>query len=466
MNYKILVNKDNPISKDYINNLNLICIKNCYNDDIYIEKNTYNHYLKLKNELEKININIDIESSYRSIEEQKQIREGFLKKYGEEYVSKYVSYEGYSEHHTALAIDIVLIKDNKIISDNEKLLKDEKTFSKIHSILKDYGFILRYPKDKENITGYSYEPWHIRYVTYSTANIIYNNNLTLEEYNDKYNINGILVVNKDKDVTSRDVVNKISNIFDTKKVGHTGTLDPLATGVLILTIGNATKISEDIMSMEKEYIAKVRVGIETDTLDITGNIVNQEKQFVPDNIIDILNSFKKTYMQEVPIYSAVKVNGKKLYEYARSGLDVELPKKEVTIKDIELLEKDDLTFTFRCVVSKGTYIRSLIRDIGKKINLYTTMESLIRTKEYKYSIEDSYTINDIINGKYKILSIEEVLNYNVFEIDDLLYKKISNGMSINNIYNVKDKVIFKYNNKIISIYKRDCNILKPYKKIN
>ena len=154
-------------------------------------------------------------------------------------------------------------------------------------------------------------------------------------------MNGILVVNKEKDYTSRDVVNEVCKIFNTKKVGHTGTLDPLATGVLILTIGRYTKLSNLIMSDDKEYIATVRVGIKTDTLDITGNVLEEKDSTVPDNIEDILKSFEKTYMQEVPIHSAVKVNGKKLYEYARKYGD----KNEKAMANPELLKSNVSTFS-------------------------------------------------------------------------------------------------------------------------
>ena len=154
----------------------------------------------------------------------------------------------------------------------------------------------------------------------------------------KNNINGVLVVNKPKGPTSRDVVNQIQNLLQTK-AGHTGTLDPLATGVLVVTLGKATKLSEIITSTKKEYEAEVIFGIETDTLDIEGNVLKEVNQIIAkQEIIDVLNKFKKTYNQEVPKYSAVKVNGKKLYEYARKNINIELPKKEVTIYDIKLLD--------------------------------------------------------------------------------------------------------------------------------
>ena len=177
---------------------------------------------------------------------------------------------------------------------------------------------------------------------------------------------GLIIVNKEKGYTSRDIVNIVGKVLDTKKIGHTGTLDPLATGVLVLGFNNATKIFELLFSDDKEYIAEVVMGYETDTLDIEGKVLKEDLNFniTEDNINDVLGSFKGTYMQEVPIYSAVKINGKKLYDYARNGEKVELPKREVCIKSIELLEFTNKSFTFKCTVSKGTYIRSLIREVG------------------------------------------------------------------------------------------------------
>ena len=239
---------------------------------------------------------------------------------------------------------------------------------------------------------------------------------------------------------------------------------PLASGVLILTLGKATKISNLIMSEEKSYIATVRVGVSTDTLDITGKVLKESNDKTPNNIENVLKTFEKTYMQEVPIYSAVKVNGKKLYEYARCGINVELPKKEVTIKKIDLLEKNDNTFKFFCTVSSGTYIRSLIRDIGNYLGIPLTMEDLIRTKEYKYTLDDAYKIEDIRKGNYQIIGIDEALDYKVVNVDEELYKKIKNGNMVDNIYDIEDRVIFKYNDKIIAIYEKTSeNYLKSFK---
>lgn len=280
-------------------------------------------------------------------------------------------------------------------------------------------------------------------------------------------MNGIILVNKEKDYTSRDVVNIISKELHTKKVGHTGTLDPLATGVLVVCVGQATKISELLTSTYKEYIAEVKVGIKTDTLDITGNILEENNNRIDkDKLLKVINSYKKKYLQEVPIYSAVKVNGKKLYEYARGNEEVILPKKEVEIKEIELLEIEENTFKFRCLVSKGTYIRSLIRDICESAGILGSMSSLIRTKQGKFDIKDSYTLDDIKNNNYKIIQLEETLDLPKIEVDDYLYNRIKNGSILEDRYN-KDAIMFIHNNEIIAIYKKyKDNRIKPWKMFN
>ena len=279
----------------------------------------------------------------------------------------------------------------------------------------------------------------------------------------KEEINGVLFINKPKGITSFDVVREIKKIFGIKRVGHTGTLDPLATGVMLVCLGKATKIVELLTALDKEYIADVKLGIKTDTLDITGEVI--DKKEIPNDIDleEVLNSFKKTYLQEVPIYSAVKINGKKLYEYARKKESIDLPKREVTIKEIELLEHNKDTFKFRTLVTKGCYIRSLINDIGNSLNTYATMTDLVRTKQI-IDIKDTNTLEDIKNNNYKLHSIEEVLDYPVEIVDEELEYKISNGMKLDNIYNIADKVIFKNkNNKLLGIYQAEDNKLKVWK---
>ena len=266
-------------------------------------------------------------------------------------------------------------------------------------------------------------------------------------------MNGIIVVNKEKDYTSRDVVNIISKILGTKKVGHTGTLDPIAEGVLVVCIGKCTKLCEMLTSEYKEYIAEFKLGYETDTLDEFGKIVKKSRKIVDkDTIKSVINSFIKEYDQIVPIYSSVKVNGKKLYEYARNNQEVSLPSRKVNIKNIEILKICDV-IRIKTMVSKGTYIRSLIRDIGEVLGTYATMTKLTRISQGKYTIDNAYTINDIKNSNYKLISIEEIFDdYKKVYVDKDLYKKISNGVILDNIYD-SEYVLFYYNNNLISIYK-------------
>lgn len=286
-------------------------------------------------------------------------------------------------------------------------------------------------------------------------------------------MNGILIVNKPKNYTSRDIVNIISKKLNTKKVGHTGTLDPIAEGVLVVPIGRALKISELLTSEKKEYIAKVILGYETDMLDITGkeikrNIPNVDK----DKLIEVLNSFIGKYNQEVPMYSAVKVNGRKLYEYARSNIQITPPSKIVEIYSISLLEgpiyKDDtVEFTMKCEVSKGTYIRSLIRDIAYKLSTYGTMKELIRTKQGSFLLEDAFTLEDIQKDKYKLLSIKEALpNIKITKIDDKILKQVKNGMVLDKFFEEEISLLVDKDGREIAIYKDIGNgKVKPYKMI-
>ena len=181
MNYLVLVNKLNPIEDSYYNDLSLVESKNIHDKLIKVEKETYSKYFELKEFLKTKNIFIEIDSAYRSILEQQEIINDYLVKYGKDYVDKYVAPIKTSEHHTGLALDIALIIDGKKYYENDDLFKYEDIYLEIHKYLSKYGFILRYPKNKEKITGYNYEPWHIRYVG-RKAEEIYKNNLTLEEY--------------------------------------------------------------------------------------------------------------------------------------------------------------------------------------------------------------------------------------------------------------------------------------------
>lgn len=282
--------------------------------------------------------------------------------------------------------------------------------------------------------------------------------------------NGIIVIDKPRDYTSRDIVNIVSKTFHTKKVGHTGTLDPIATGVLVICINKATKLVELLSSLDKEYIADFEFGTLTDTLDNTGKIISDEHiKIEKSDMIKVLKSMIGNYEQVVPIYSAIKVNGRKLYEYARNGEQVILPIHNVEIYDLELInisnENNKTYARVRCHVSKGTYIRSLGNDIAKHFNTNAIMTDLRRTKQGKFLIENAIKIEEL-NEKTKFISITESLeNYDKIIANDNITNDIKNGRSISNIYD-KDVVLFvDQNEEAMALYhiEEDINILKPWK---
>ena len=270
-------------------------------------------------------------------------------------------------------------------------------------------------------------------------------------------MNGILIVNKPEGLTSRDVVNKVSKVLGTKKIGHTGTLDPLATGVLVLTIGKCTKLSEMLTSTFKKYHVEFVLGYETDTLDVTGKKIKESNKEVSQlEIEEVILSFIGSYDQEVPKYSAVKVDGRRLYDYARNDIEVFLPKRLVEIQHVQNIVFKESAISFDVTVSKGTYIRSLIRDIGEKLGTYATMTSLTRTKQGNFDISDSVILDDVLDNKYTLITPEEFLKdmYKIeLESDDELLKKVKNGVALS--YNLDEPYIgFTQNNKFLCIYEK------------
>ena len=273
----------------------------------------------------------------------------------------------------------------------------------------------------------------------------------------------LLVVNKPEGYTSRDVVNKLSKILNTKKIGHTGTLDPIATGVLVCLTGKYTKLVDLLIALDKEYVAEIKLGIKTDTGDVTGNVIDKSNKVILKNdILDVIEKFPKKYLQRVPKYSAVKIDGKKLYEYARENIDIELPKREVNIYNLELISFNEDIIKIKTKVSKGTYIRSLIEDICDMLGTVGCMKSLVRTYQGVFGIDEAYTLEDIKNNNYKSKNIHEFLDYPCINVEECNLKTVLNGGKISNIYNIKDKVIMIYNNKDLAIYEVDGKTLKPY----
>ncbi len=271
-------------------------------------------------------------------------------------------------------------------------------------------------------------------------------------------MNGLLYINKPCNMTSFDVVAKVRKAYKTKSVGHTGTLDPEATGVLIVMIGKACKANPYLMHDKKEYIATMRLGKKYDTGDIWGEIIEEKKvlDLTIDKIQCVLQSFLGKQLQVPPMYSAVKVNGKKLYEYARANQSVEVAAREIEIYDIEFLKWDE-EITFRVVCSAGTYIRTLCEDIAVKLNTLGAMSSLMRTKIDEVNINQCFDLNYVLENLVNPIDIYDVLSnrYKTIEInDDLMDFNIKNGKKIQLDCN-DDLVCFVKNNQAVAMYEKD-----------
>ena len=268
-------------------------------------------------------------------------------------------------------------------------------------------------------------------------------------------MNGIILVNKEKDMSSHDVINRLRRILKTKKIGHCGTLDPLATGVLVCLVNNATKISNYLVLDSKEYIATFKLGFSTTTQDLAGEVVDEKKyqnNISEDKLIEILNEFKGKLIQTPSIYSAIKVNGKKLYEYARKNEEVEIPTREIEIFELELLQFIDDTIKIRVLCSSGTYIRTLCYDIAQRLEYPGVLTNLIRSKSGKYCLEQTATINDIEKGEYQIIPIENALDsYQALVLSDEKIVDVMNGKQVENSIDERF-VVYDKKSKAIAIY--------------
>lgn len=209
-------------------------------------------------------------------------------------------------------------------------------------------------------------------------------------------LNGVIIVNKEKDFTSHDVVAKLRGILKQKKIGHTGTLDPQAEGVLPVCLGNATKLCDILTDKKKEYVATLLLGVTTDTQDMTGKVLREMPvEAGEEEAGSAVLSFLGKSMQVPPMYSALKVNGKKLYELARAGKEVERTPRPIEIYELEILSMDLPEIVIRVLCSKGTYIRTLCADIGEKLSCGACMKSLLRTRSGDFSIEHAHTLSRI-----------------------------------------------------------------------
>lgn len=276
---------------------------------------------------------------------------------------------------------------------------------------------------------------------------------------DNASLFGFLNIYKPKGLTSHDVVARLRRITKIKQIGHTGTLDPFATGVLPICIGKATRLIE-YLEDDKEYLATVQFGKNTTTYDLEGEVTNSfEKKVTEDEIKNSLKDFEGKISQIPPIYSAIKVNGKKLYDYARQGQDVEIKARTVTIKKIELKEFDEIKQCAKILVacSKGTYIRSIAFDLGKKLGCGGYLTALERTQAGKFTLETSIKLEDLTEPSQvseNLINPLDILDIPIRELTPAEKEKVSHGMAIanSNIFNT-DIVILSYGDKIYAIGK-------------
>ncbi len=266
-------------------------------------------------------------------------------------------------------------------------------------------------------------------------------------------MNELLLINKPQNMTSFDVVAIVRKTLNIKKIGHTGTLDPNAEGLMIILIDKATKALPFLHLDKKEYIASLKLGIKTITGDIWGEVIEQGSiPILTKEMIEYsLKSFLGKSIQTPPKVSAISVNGKRLYEYARKDQEVEIPKREIEIFEIECLNIDE-EIHFRVQCSSGTYIRSLCEDIAEKLGTIGTMSKLTRTKIEMFNVKDAYTIEQIRNNEFKFTSVNEALNYPKFEIESVI--DVKNGKKIR-CDSEEDVILLTHNNEVLALYEKD-----------
>lgn len=285
-------------------------------------------------------------------------------------------------------------------------------------------------------------------------------------------MDGIIIVNKPKGITSFDVIRKLKKILRTKKIGHTGTLDPLASGVMLVCVGKSTKLAQDLEAKDKVYIADFDIGYATDTYDTEGKKITENHiEVSKENLIEATKKFLGSIKQVPPMYSAIKMDGKKLYDLARKGIEVERSERDVKIEYINILNFGENKAQIQTKVSKGCYIRSLIYDIGKDLGTYATMTELLRTAVGDYSLEQAYTLEEIENlitkNNFEFLkTVEEIFNYPIYKLNsekEFTLFKNGNTVKINEkIENGRYRIYFQ--NEFVGLANVEKNILiKGYK---
>lgn len=288
-------------------------------------------------------------------------------------------------------------------------------------------------------------------------------------------LNGILVIDKDKGMTSADVVYHLRRVLHIRKIGHAGTLDPEVTGVLPIAIGQATKLIEMMHTRPKEYIGTGLFGYSTDSYDATGTVLKEKKLIQPFSSAEIqenMNKFVGEIVQVPPIYSAVKVNGKHLYEYAREGIEVERPQRRVEVKQYDLTKEPvfDIntgqeSFDFKIKCSKGTYVRSLVNDLGEKLDCPATMTYLRRTASSGFDITQAVKLKEIEENLKKAIELIQPIDaffkeYTQVDLTEGKWLKVKNGAGISLETNAK-KVALRYNKKVKAIYEKKGKLYRP-----
>ena len=265
--------------------------------------------------------------------------------------------------------------------------------------------------------------------------------------------------------SSAHVVSKVRRVTKQKRVGHLGTLDPAASGVLTVAVGKATRFFDYFLNKDKQYYAIAEFGVKTDTLDSDGEVlINCPTKINKKAILDKLKSFTGEVEQVPPIYSAININGKRAYEIARSGKDVQMPMRKVQIHSFKLVEQiDDNKFAFRVKCSSGTYIRSLLYDLALSLGTVANIPVIIREESGQFNINDAVTLEDIeCDYENNLIPIENVFHYlKRVEINEKQYKKVINGVSAENIYSLNENEEFLgyINNKIFGLFVCNNNMI-------
>lgn len=277
-------------------------------------------------------------------------------------------------------------------------------------------------------------------------------------------MDGILIVNKPKNYTSHDIVNIVRKVYGTKRVGHIGTLDPNATGVLVLCLNKATKLVKYFEQHNKTYVATIRLGVLTDSDDVTGRVLEtaDTSHITSELIQNELNNFLGKQTQLPPKYSAVKVKGKKLYELARRDLKIpDLEPREIevlSISNFKLLQTGkEVLFQIEMTVTKGTYIRSIARDLGERLGVYGTLEELVRTKIEDFDLSQSFSIEDLHAKKPAIMEPFQFMNLPKITLNKVYERYIENGRLLDpKIFPKKtDTIIYSETNEVLAIYYYD-----------